>query len=80
MWMWVNVFTWYTNLNAQICASVLTVFIIHLREIGYYQYCILYTLLQAPQYGDVRVTVEKIPSVVQLEQQFDVALAITNIW
>lgn len=33
----------------------------------------------APQYGDVRVTVEKIPNVVQLEEQFSVGLSITNI-
>lgn len=33
----------------------------------------------APQYGDVRVTVEKIPSMVRLEEQFDVGLSITNI-
>ncbi|KAK3854007.1 hypothetical protein Pcinc_031215 [Petrolisthes cinctipes] len=33
----------------------------------------------APQYGDVRVTVERIPSVVQLERQFEVLLTITNI-
>ncbi|XP_064102438.1 trafficking protein particle complex subunit 13-like [Macrobrachium nipponense] len=33
----------------------------------------------APQYGDVRVTVEKIPSMVCLEEQFDVGLSITNI-
>ncbi|XP_042206519.1 trafficking protein particle complex subunit 13-like isoform X2 [Homarus americanus] len=33
----------------------------------------------APQYGDVRVTVERIPSVVRLEEQFEVGLSITNI-
>lgn len=32
-----------------------------------------------PQYGDVRVTVERIPSVVRLEEQFEVCLSITNI-
>nr|XP_045581335.1 trafficking protein particle complex subunit 13-like isoform X1 [Procambarus clarkii]XP_045581336.1 trafficking protein particle complex subunit 13-like isoform X1 [Procambarus clarkii]XP_045581337.1 trafficking protein particle complex subunit 13-like isoform X1 [Procambarus clarkii] len=33
----------------------------------------------APQYGDVRVTVERIPSVVRLEEQFEVGLSISNI-
>ncbi|XP_050699309.1 trafficking protein particle complex subunit 13-like [Eriocheir sinensis] len=33
----------------------------------------------APQYGDVRVTVDRIPSVVRLEDQFEVCLSITNI-
>lgn len=33
----------------------------------------------APQYGDVRVTVERIPNVVRLEEQFEVGLSITNI-
>lgn len=37
-------------------------------------------LFQAPQYGDVSLTVEHIPSVVLLEEQFQVGLRITNIW
>lgn len=48
------------------------------RQLSSVSNCMIYT--QAPQYGDVRVTVEKIPNVVQLEEQFSVDLSITNIW
>ncbi|KAK7072903.1 Trafficking protein particle complex subunit 13, partial [Halocaridina rubra] len=33
----------------------------------------------APQYGDVRVNVEKIPNLVRLEEQFDVGISVANI-
>ncbi|KAG0696701.1 Trafficking protein particle complex subunit 13 [Chionoecetes opilio] len=34
---------------------------------------------QTPQYGDVRVTVERIPNMARLEEQFEVCLSISNI-
>ena len=35
--------------------------------------------MQASQYGDIKITVEKIPNTVKLEEPFDITLAITNI-
>ena len=37
-------------------------------------------VLQAPGYGDIKVTVEKVADTVPLETNFDICLKITNCW
>jgi len=40
----------------------------------------IHCFIQAPGYGDIRVTVEKAPDSAPLEETIDVVLRITNCW
>jgi len=45
-----------------------------------YNKYIYFLWFQAPGYGDIRVTVEKVPDTVLLENTFEVVCRITNCW